>query len=98
MSFNDAKTKVIAAIRSKRFRHEHRKDLVGKNLLATDEVSLEEAVAILARTRGTEASCSPHHFDPSIEVWVFRPAGWYIKFYLVGSCYFISFHRSEGTP
>jgi hypothetical protein len=97
MSFHTAKAKVVEAIRNKRFRHEQRKDLVEKNLLATGQVGVEEAIAILNRTRGTEASSSPHHFDASIEVWVFRPAGWYIKFYLVGSCYFISFHRSEGT-
>ena len=97
MSFETAKRKVLEAIRSKRFRHESRSGDT-KNLLATGEVSHEEAVQILGRTKGQEASKSRHHLDPDLEIWVFRPAGWYIKFYVVEDCWFISFHRSEATP
>ncbi len=27
------------------------------------------------------------------EVWVFKPAGWYIKFYLKTDAWFVSFHK-----
>ena len=94
IGFNDAKKRVTEAIQSKRFRHEHRVD-AQKNLLATGELSLEEAVAILSKTRGSEASSSRHHFDPILKIWVFQPVGWYIKFYFLEECLFISFHRSE---
>ena len=94
MSFNDAKKQVMEAVTSKRFRHEHRAD-AQKNLLATGELSLEEAVTILSKTRGSEASSSKHHLDPVLKIWVFRPVGWYIKFYFLEECLFISFHRSE---
>ncbi len=97
MSFEKAKRQVIAAIKSKQFRHEGRSG-EHKNLLATGEVSHEEALLILGKTKGHEASTSRHHFDPDLEVWVFRPAGWYIKFYGVEDCWFISFHRSEAAP
>jgi len=80
MSFNDAKKQVMEAVQSKRFRH---------------ELSLEEAVTILSKIRGSEASSSKHHFDPVSKIWIFRPVGWYIKFYFLEECLFISFHRSE---
>jgi hypothetical protein len=97
MSFAKAKRQVIEAIQSKHFRHEGRSEEY-KNLLATGEVDHEEAIRILGKTRGHEASKSRHHFDSDLEVWIFRPAGWYIKFYMLKDCWFISFHRSEAAP
>ncbi len=93
MSFKNTKSEVMEALRNKTFRHELRQG-DQKNLLQTGEVTLEEALDLMARTRGDQASCSKHHFDTTIDVWVFRPQGWYIKFYLQGGCWFISFHPS----
>lgn len=66
-----------------------------RNLLVDKVVTNEEAAAIVARTKGTQATTSPHHFEPSYLVWVFRPTGWYVKFYFTEDTIIISFHRSE---
>lgn len=92
MGFKQAKNEVMEALRNKSFRHEVRPE--EKNLLQTGEVTLEVALNLVAKTRGDEAAKSKHHLDSTIDVWVFRPQGWYIKFYLQGGCWFISFHPS----
>lgn len=93
MSFKKAKSEVIAALSSNRFRHEYRQD-GQKNLLQTGEMTIQEVLELVAKTRGAEATSSPHHMDATIPVWVFRPKGWYIKFYLLKECWFISLHPS----
>ena len=98
MNFDEAKYQVVQAIKNKNFRHERRKSQAQKNLLANDEISQAEAIAIIEKTRGNQAVKSEHHFLPDTLVWVFRPDDWYIKFYLANGCFFISFHKSEDRP
>ena len=95
MGFDDAKRQVVEALRAGKVEHDTREP--GKNLLALGLVDVPTAVELVERTRGNEARSSPHHFDPSLEVWVFRPRGWYIKFYYRRVWRFASFHR-EGEP
>lgn len=92
MGFESAKQQVIQALQNRQFRHERRTG-ERKNLLELGEVSIEQAIEILGRTKGQEATSSSSHYDSSIEVWIFRPTDWYIKFYLVDQCWFISFHQ-----
>lgn len=97
MGFREAKKLVLEAVREGRFRHEFRTGDSTKNILQMGLINVEEALAIIEQTRGHQATSSPHHFDNTITVWVFRPADWYIKFYLVDHCWFISFHKTEAT-
>ncbi len=92
--FNEAKRVAVAALQSGLVTYEPR-DL-GKNALADGSISYREAAAILERTRGNQAKCQPHHFDSRQLIWIFRPEGWYIKFYLVDGVCFLSFHLAEG--
>lgn len=92
MGFEQAKALVLAHLQAGTVRHEPRP--ARKNLLQTGQISLVEAAAIVARTRGHQASSTPHHQDASIPVWVLQPDDWYIKCYLVDECWFISFHKA----
>ncbi len=95
MKFSEAKASVIKALRDESIQHEARAAQAQKNLLATGQVSIEEAILLVGSTRGDQATNSPHHKDPKILVWVFTPKDWYIKFYLLDGAWFISFHRTE---
>lgn len=66
-----------------------------KNLLQMGLITADDALEIVERTRGGQATSSTHHFDSSVTVWVFKPDDWYLKFYLLDQCWFISFHKSE---
>ena len=74
MNFDEAKYQVVQAIKNKNFRHERRKSQAQKNLLANDEISQAEAIAIIEKTRGTKqlnrsiTSCQTRwsgYFDPT---------------------------------
>lgn len=95
--FSQAKAGVIAALREGRVQHEAREVADQKNLLAINKIDRDDAIALIQSTRGTQGKASPHHADASIEVWVFKPRDWYIKFYFTELCVFISFHRNEGS-
>lgn len=91
MGGNEAKRLVIEALRHNSIiRHEPRD--VSKNYLATQLITLDDAIRIISATRGQEMEISAHHQDPKTQVFVFKPAGWYIKFYFRAQCWFISFH------
>jgi hypothetical protein len=102
MRFSSAKRAILDALELGNFQHEARDVLNEKNLLAVGELSVDEAIDVLKRARGTDHHVSPHHWDPATDVHVFRPqAGgvrWYVKAYFVedppGAAVFISFHRS----
>lgn len=96
MGFDSAKKEVLEALRQRKFFNEPRSESE-KNLLETGEVTIEEAIRLVESTRGNQATNSSHHFNPSIVVWVFKPKGWYIKFYFANGCWFISFHPTEGA-
>ena len=95
MGFEHAKRQILDALRAGAVEHDVRGE--GKNLLALGLVDVTAAIELIERTRGQEARASAHHADPSVEVWVFRPRGWYIKFYHRRVWRFASFHR-EGEP
>jgi hypothetical protein len=87
MGFRQARSRLLAALRSGNFQHEVREVLAEKNLLAIGDVTAAEVIRAVQKTRGDEYSRSPHHWDPEIKVHVFRPRiegeRWYIK------CYFL---------
>ena len=78
----------MEALACGRLEHETRSAQDEKNWIVSGRISLEDACSIVAATRGTDAQVVAHHFDPDIELWVFKPQyerqRWYIKGYLVG--------------
>jgi hypothetical protein len=97
-SFNAVKRSILTALHQGRVFHEARP--ADKNWLASGELALPEAIALVGRTRGHQAECGPHHLDPSIEVWILRPevagVSWYVKCYEAEKdVWFISFHPTE---
>lgn len=93
MGFQEAKRKALTALQDGKVAYETREAQEKKNLLATGAITFAEAASIIGLTRGHQASCSPHHLDEQLEVWVFRPTDWYIKFYFLDDCMFVSFHK-----
>jgi hypothetical protein len=101
VSFSSAKRAVLAALEAGNFQHEAREVLSEKNLLAVGEISVSDVVSVVRRSRGTDYTASPHHWDPDVEVHVFRPTvegtRWYVKAYFLeepeGTAVFISIHR-----
>lgn len=98
MGFKDVKRTVTRCLDEGLFYHQERGDIDTKNQLATGEISVEEVTAIIARSRGNNYSCSPHHYDNSIDVHIIKTNhcgnDWYIKWFFVEpDCVFISVHR-----
>lgn len=104
MGFKRAKEKFVQALKTGSVQHETR--VWGKNWVSEERISLEEAASIVAQARGQDCpKPTPHHFDPQIEVWVFKPwynkKRWYVKGYWLDAelhlveLYLISFHPSE---
>lgn len=101
MGFSSAKRSLLAALKAGKFQHETRGVLNEKNLLAVGDVSVDEVIGIVKRARGQDYSASPHHWDPTTMVHVFRPTveetRWYVKAYFLdtpeGIAVFISIHR-----
>ncbi len=87
MGFSSAKRALLAALEAGNFQHEAREVLSEKNLLAVGEISVGEVISIVRRSRGTDYAASRHHWDPDIEVHVFRPTvdgtSWYVKAYFL---------------
>lgn len=92
MGFKQAKAQILKALREGRVQHEARSAQDQTNLLAIGAVSTVEAISIIQQTRGDQAEPRPLHADPSITVWILKPAGWYIKFYFLDTAWFVSFH------
>jgi hypothetical protein len=95
VKFTEAKTEALKALKAGRVHHEPREVRAQKNLLAIGAISIDEAIALIAQTRGTQARSSPFHRDPSIRIWIFKPRDWYIKFYFIEDCFFVSFHQTH---
>ena len=101
MGLNDARKALIKALEDGDFRHEPRDILSEKNLLAMGEVTENDVIHMLRRTRGDQYSSSPHDWDAETVVHVFRPEvhreKWYVKAYFLdppgGSAMFISVHK-----
>ncbi len=98
MGFKDVKKEVINCLNNGLVLHESRNDIDIKNLLETGVVSNSDVAKILATSKGNEYSCSPHHFDGSIDVHVIKVQNkgrnWYIKWYFSEpDSVFISVHN-----
>jgi hypothetical protein len=101
MGFSSAKRALLTALEAGNFQHEAREVLSEKNLLAVGDISVGEVIGIVRRTRGQDYSVSPHHWDPDVEVHVFRATveetRWFVKAYSLegtgGTAVFISIHR-----
>ena len=87
------KREVLEALRLGNIQHDFRPE--GKNLLASGAVDPATAANLIGQTRGHQAKESRHHADASVQVWVLRPADWYIKLYYRLVWRFVSFHREE---
>lgn len=101
MGFREDRAQMLQALRSGRVFHEQRSYFEDKNVLATGQISEQEALVLLAAVRGSQAEVSVHHYDPLQKVWILKPevAGvrWYLKAYLQDDCLvFLSFHRAQG--
>jgi len=97
MGFTDIKSCIIKCLESGDYDHETRTSIDVKNLLACGQISEAEVIRLINKTRGTEYEKSPHHYDRSVMVHIFKPKDngmtWYIKFYFVEpSAMFISVH------
>ncbi len=108
MGYRDVKNEAIAALQGKegtRIEHEQRHDLNTKNLLATEEVSVDAVIKMLNWSSGKHYSCSAHHLLPEVDVHEFRniqvrlegepeKTTWYVKLYIIEpTTWFISVHR-----
>ena len=107
VGFKRARSEALRAMVEGRILHEARDEVDEKNLLVTGEVTAEQVARLLRACRGTQYECTPHHFDSSIDVHVFKPEArvepgadkkrWYIKLYLLEpDVWFISVHESKG--
>lgn len=105
MGFRDAKRDFIEALKDGRISHETRSGQADKNWIFSGRLDLAEAADIVAATRGNQASSSPNHLNPDVEVWIFKPTYkgdcWYVKGYLkdeefqIVELRLLSFHPSE---
>ena len=96
IGFRERKT--LACLNTGHILHEERNSINTKNLLSTGGISIDQISNIIGRSRGDNYTCSPHHFDRSIDVHIIKSRllnkNWYIKWYfLEPNCIFISIHH-----
>ncbi|WP_024593099.1 MULTISPECIES: hypothetical protein [unclassified Pseudoalteromonas] len=99
MGFKDVKLKVIACLADGSYDHEVRDNIDVKNLFQCGQLTDDEVIGLIKKTRGNEYEVSPHHKASSIDVHVLKPfkdgKRWYVKFYFVEpDVMFISVHES----
>ena len=84
---------VIEALEEGDYQHEARSSIDVKNLLATEEVTAAEVVALIRRSDGTQYTCSPLHGNTGLDCHLIKTGGWYVKFYFLDpTTVFISVH------
>lgn len=97
MGLKDVRSKAIGCLKSGKIQHDTDRSgkIDEKNLLATGQVTVDEVIEQLNKTKGTEYESSPHHTVENIEVHIFKPkSGWYIKCYFIEpDIFFISVHK-----
>lgn len=94
MGFNDAKKKVLDALKNGTYQHAARAQIDGKNLLETGDVSSEFVIKLVTKCNGNNCTISTHHQISSVEVYVLKKDGWYVKFYFIDpDTFFISVHQ-----
>ena len=90
---------MLDCLREGRVLHEERSYQEAKNLLASGQLSEEEAIAILNVVRAAQAKASIHHYDAKQKIWIMQvkvaTVSWYIKAYLreENRVVFLSFHH-----
>lgn len=99
MYFYTVKQTILQCLAEGNVLHEQRNNIDVKNLLATGQVSTSEISCLVARSKGTEYECKPHHILREIDVHIlktrYRNHECYIKWYFVEpNCVFISVHLS----
>ena len=51
-------------------------------------------IELINKTKGSEFETSKHRMIKNLDVHIFKPKGWYIKFYFIEpDIFFISVHR-----
>lgn len=94
-NFKSVKSEVVNCLREGRFQHEFRESIDTKNVLSTGEISVDDVIKLILKTKGFQYECSPHHMVSSIDVHILKPDNWYIKFYFVEpDVMFISVHKN----
>lgn len=69
-------------------------DIDDKNYILSGDLEIEEVIELINKTKGSEYNYFPHHYLEGVEVHIFKPFGWYIKFYFIEpDIIFISIHR-----
>src|ERR1017187_3608421 len=105
MGFKEDRGRMLEALRQGHVIHEERSYQEEKNLLATGQLSEDEAAAILGSVRGDRGHAQPskHHYDAKQKIWIMTTTvtgvTWYIKAYLPreeARVVFLSFHHSKG--
>jgi len=62
----------------------------------TGQITIREVIELINRTKGKDFEISAHHFIKDLDVYIFKPVGWYIKCYIIEpNLYFISVHRQS---
>ena len=103
MGFNEEKRWIIECLKAKAITHDFRELDLDKNWLGDGRITIEEALAMVSSVTGNNAKASPHHFKPTLSVWILKAQAqsqtWYIKFHrTTDGVNFISFHPSEVEP
>jgi len=98
LKLQEIKKLIIQCLEDGLVQHETRSGKIDeKNLLLTGKVTIEDVIQAIRSTKGDNFTRSKHHFDSSIEVYIFKPhtsgRSWYIKCYLLEpDVWFISVH------
>jgi hypothetical protein len=93
--FKTVKSDVVNCLREGRFQHEFRGSIDTKNVLSTGEISVDDVIKLILKTKGFEYECRPHHMVSGVDVHILKPDNWYIKFYFVEpDVMFISVHKN----
>lgn len=96
MGLKNVRQKVIKCLKSGRIQHVTSRsgNIVEKNLLVTGQITVEEVIELINRTKGNDFKCVKHHILKNIDVYIFKPNNWYIKCYFIEpDIFFISVHR-----
>tara|TARA_Y100000768_G_C23989013_1_gene690861 strand:+ start:425 stop:715 length:291 start_codon:yes stop_codon:yes gene_type:complete len=96
LGLKDIRSEVIKRLKDGHIQHDTDRagDIDIKNLLLTGEVTVSDVIELINKTKGGQYESSPHHIVESVDVHIFKPNGWYVKFYFIDpDVIFISVHR-----
>lgn len=96
MGLKDIRAKAIDCLKSGQIQHDTDRSgrIDEKNLLVTGQISVDDVIELIKQTKGGDFETSSHHFIAGLDVYIFKPNGWYIKCYFIEpDIFFISVHR-----